>query len=252
MRFKVILLISVLFLLGSSGFSADKKTTLRFEEQSQFEIVSPEGVRIFIDVSDPSHISSAPTADDILLTTHSHPDHYIPAFVDKFPGMKITFKPGQLKAKDVDINCIPSSHTRDITFDAKDESASDYIFVINIGGNLKIVHCGDIGQKVLTPEQIAVLKDADILMTQFDNPLSGMDLNNKKGFNLVKQINPKIIFPTHYIDEDIPYAKTLWNVMYSEKDMLEFGSSISNNKPVFIIAGFMAKLYKKQYNLPEY
>jgi len=39
---------------------------------------------------------------------------------------------------------------------------------------------------------------------QFENSYSDMSLKNEKGFNLIEQLNPKIIVPTHYTDDAIP------------------------------------------------
>jgi L-ascorbate metabolism protein UlaG (beta-lactamase superfamily) len=62
---------------------------------------------------------------------------------------------------------------------------------------------GDIGQETLTEEQLEEIGPIDIAFMQFDNSFSSMSLKNMKGFNLIEQLNPKIIIPTHYAKADI-------------------------------------------------
>ena len=49
--------------------------TLYHEIYAQVEIISPRGVRVLIDVHDPSLLSKPATKQDMLLTTHRHFDH---------------------------------------------------------------------------------------------------------------------------------------------------------------------------------
>ena len=87
--------------------------------------------------------------------------------------------------------------------DSIGENPDNYILVIEVDG-LRIAHMGDVGQKTLTEEQLAAIGPIDIAFSQFDNSASMMNLKNMKGFNLIEQLNPKIVIPTHYADTDIP------------------------------------------------
>lgn len=176
--------------------------TLYHEIYAQVEIISPRGVRVLIDVHDPSLLSKPATKQDILLTTHRHFDH-TSELTDAFPGQTLNVKTGNIEKDDIHIRGIASSHGDVLSF--KDEGGSNYIFLIKIG-DIRIAHFGDIGQEKLTEEQLKLLGRIDIAITQFANPYADMDIENKKGFNLMAQLNPKIIIPTHQ-HTDIPTAK---------------------------------------------
>ena len=175
---------------------------IAYEGNAQVEIVSPQGVRILIDVANPTALSAEPTVNDILLTTHKHSDHYYASFVKAFPG-KMLDKVGEITTGDVKIRGIASAHN------GKDpltpDSSTDYIFIIDIG-SLRIAHFGDIGQETLTSEQLEALGSVDVAITQFVNSYSAMSLENKKGFNLMDEVKPKLIIPTHTSDDALKYG----------------------------------------------
>jgi hypothetical protein len=83
---------------------------LRYEEGAQVEIISPGGTRILIDVANPSALSRPATEQDVLLTTHTHADHYNRAFVKAFTGQQLLTRQGTLTLGDVIIQGIASVH----------------------------------------------------------------------------------------------------------------------------------------------
>jgi len=188
--------------------------TLYHAIYAQVEIVSPQGVRVLVDMHDPDLLSTPITGQDILLTTHGHWDH-ISYLTDSFPGQSLNIEIGEIKKDDVYIRGIASSHADILSFE--DKGGSNYIFLIKIG-DMRIAHFGDIGQEKLTEEQLKLLGRIDIAITQFANPFADMDIENKKGFNLMAQLNPKIIVPTHH-HTDIPTAKygaEIWDAYYTD------------------------------------
>jgi len=56
---------------------------------------------------------------------------------------------------------------------------------------------GDVGQNALTPEQLEALGKVDVAIMQLDNTFSEMNMHNKKGFNMMAQVKPHLIIPTH-------------------------------------------------------
>ncbi len=200
--FKVMLVGFVICMLSSwlnlmDEALAGAPLKLYYEENAQVELISPEGSRVLIDVHDPSVLSNPPTAKDVLLTTHNHGDHRRLDFVRSFPGKQLDVKTGEIKLKDVTIRGIASAHNDGDEF--RDENGSNYIFIIDMAG-LRIAHFGDIGQKALTSKQLKVLGKVDIAITQLANMYSDMTAVNKKGFNLMDQVQPKLIIPTHIHD----------------------------------------------------
>ena len=64
---------------------------------AQTELVSPQGVHVLIDIADPSKVLEPVTDQDILLTTHDHPDHTVNAWscaADARYTMRCTVRPG--------------------------------------------------------------------------------------------------------------------------------------------------------------
>lgn len=188
-------IICVLFTVADSA----KAGTIRlyYKATAQIELISSAGTRVLIDVATPSALSTPPNAKDVLLTTHNHGDHRRLDFVKSFPGPQLDVKTGRIKLSDTDIVGIASAHNEGDEF--RSEGGSNYIFIVDMDG-LRIAHFGDIGQDALTTEQLAALGKVDIAVTQLSNPYSEMNAANKKGFNLMDQVKPAIIIPTHIFE----------------------------------------------------
>ena len=147
-------------------------------------------------VLDPTEM---PTADKLLITpvlitsTHNHGDHNDALFTDACTCEKILYTAADLTVGDFHVYTIGSSHSKNFVKDPPD----NMIIVYEVNG-LRIAHMGDIGQEALLEDQLAALGEIDIAIMQFENGYSNMDLVNDKGFELMEQLNPKIIIPTHY------------------------------------------------------
>ena len=224
------------------------KVTLYYEENAQVELISPAGTRVLIDVFDPGALSGPATEDDILLTTHGHSDHLSSDFVASFPGQQLMSREGEIALPDVTIRGIASSHSAG---EIRPEEPSNTIFIVDMGG-LRIVHFGDIGQDQLTGEQLAALGDVDIAITQIANSFSQMDIENKKGFNLMEQVRPKLIIPTHYDTETLEYAIETWKSAYANTNQLTIGRSGLPDETTLLILGQWAATYGTVYNLPAW
>jgi hypothetical protein len=185
---------------------------IAYEENAQVEIFAPSGKRVLIDVWDPTSLTAPATASDILLTTHGHTDHYSVDFESSFPGQKITFEMKSIDTADFKITTIASTH--DETLPILEKEGSDYLFVVVVGG-LRIAHFGDIGQDKLSDAQLSTLGKVDILITQLANTFSTMDERNKKGFNLVNQVKPPVLIPTHFTSEAATLAGQTWKGAFS-------------------------------------
>ena len=227
------------------------KVTLRFKDPAGFELVSPQGTRVLIDIAYPTALTSPATEKDILLTTHGHGDHFNSQFAKSFPGRQLKFQEGEIKQPDVAIKGIKSAHG------GTAPDGSNYIYVIDMGG-LRIAHFGDIGQEKLTQDQLDQLGEVDVALTQFENSYSAMSLANKKGFNLMEQVKPKLIIPTHGNGnaEVIKYAIELWKNGYVGIGEITIGRSDlpAGGGTKFLVLGdsLLASAYQKTFNLPEW
>ena len=211
----------------------------------QIELISARGTRVLIDVHDPKALSSPPTEKDVLLTTHNHGDHRNFDFVKSFPGQQLDVKIGEIKMEDVMIRGIASAHNEGDEF--RSEGGTNYIFIVDMGG-LRIVHFGDIGQDALTPEQLSALGKVDIAITQLSNFYSDMNAANKKGFNLMDQVKPRLIIPTH-IDQPIcaKMAIDKWTAYKSSKKFISISPEDLSDKTTIL---FMSQ-YAGAMNLPD-
>lgn len=134
-----------------------------------------------------------------IVNTHAHGDHNDLAYSESYDCQKLPYIAGDINTEDFHIYTVDSAHSSDTILDPPD----NFIIVFEVDG-LRIAHMGDVGQETLTDEQLEAIGPIDIAFMQFDNSFSSMSLKNMKGFNLIEQLNPKIIIPTHYAKADLP------------------------------------------------
>ena len=223
---------------------------LKYGEYAQFEILSPTGQRVLIDINDPEKLSSPASAAHILLTTHTHWDHYNPDFQAAFPGEQLFVQTGSLELQDGNIQGIASAHNASDRL--KPEGGTNYIYLIELGG-LRIAHFGDIGQNELTEDQIAVLGNIDIAITQINNPYSDMNAENRKGINLMEQLQPKLVIPTHVNLDTTKLAVAQWAGFYIASTTLQIcESDLSRDGIQFLLMGEAAETMIKYVDLAEW
>lgn len=225
--------------------------TFYYQGSAQFEIISPEGVHVWFDVINTSAFSAPPTENDVLLTTHGHGDHYDPNLVKSFPGQELTFREGEFEVADVKVRGIAAAHN---SYDPiLPEGGTDYIMIVDMAG-LRIAHFGDIGQDELTDEQLEALGEVDIAITQFDNSFSDMNITNKKGFNLMDQLQPKLIVPfAHVSQPTIALAVEKWKgYVYTTPGAVVISPEDLPAEQSILIFGPLASAYQALFNLPSW
>jgi len=182
---------------------------------TSYIITSSEGESVVID---PTVMPSKEIVDinpAAIVCTHGHPDHTDPIFTSSYDCKKILYTKDDINTKDFRIYTILSSHSGDIFA----ESNKNQIIVFEVDG-LRIAHMGDLGQTVLTDDQLKELGDIDIAFAQFENSYSDMTLENEKGFNLIEQVNPKIIIPTHFTDAAFPVLEEKYGAITEFENIL--------------------------------
>lgn len=191
---------------------------------NSYMITSAEGESIVID---PTSVATKEEYDmnvAAIISTHNHPDHVDTEFTDSYPdAKKLLYEEGTIETKDFKVTLIPSSHQGEEIR----EPASNYLALIEVDG-LRIVHMGDVGQTVLTDEQMEQLGEVDICFMQYTNSYSSLSGKDGKAVVLMNQVNPKVIIPTHYFEPTdlnifsyIYGTMTLYNnVMYVDKDSI--------------------------------
>lgn len=84
-KFLIILLVVFVFAVNNFIWAEEPKVTIYYHDYAQFELISPDGTRVLVDIYKPDKLSSPETAADLFLTTHSHWDHRHATFFKKFP-----------------------------------------------------------------------------------------------------------------------------------------------------------------------
>lgn len=214
-------------------------------DNAQVEIVSPAGQRVLIDVWNPDLLSRPPTSNDVLLTTHSHEDHYVAAFVASFPGRKLTFETGHIVTGDVDITGVAAAHNEGDDLVAK--GGTDYIYIVRTAG-MTIAHFGDLGQDRLTETQLAALGHVDVAISQLTNDVSNVTYANRKGFTQMTQVRPTVLIPTHIMNDPVATAKeaaTLWKATYTTKPYVTLRRSALPDSTTVLYMGPNASAFGK-------
>lgn len=125
---------------------------------------------------------------DVLLISHAHSDH---SNVKAISGRPFTIKNiGEYEVKDIFIKGIPAFH------DALEGKERGEVIIYKIESEgLKLCHLSDLGQKELTPEQLELIGEVDILMIPVGSTHS---LDAKMASQIISQIEPRIVIPMHY------------------------------------------------------
>ena len=183
---------------------------------NSYIITSVNGESVVVDPTAMPDVSIVDINPAAILETHSHPDHTDNKFLKAYDCQQLLYKKGDITTNDFRIFSILSSHSNDTIT----ETNMNVIIVFEVDG-LRIAHMGDIGQTILTEDQLKELGDIDIAFMQFENSYSNMSLENEKGFNLIEQLNPKIIIPTHYSNNALPIFKERYGDITEVDNILE-------------------------------
>lgn len=125
---------------------------------------------------------------DIILVSHNHYDHNSVKSVEK-DGAKVVLDGRKRNISNIEINGIDSYH--DENQGAKRGTNIMYKFVID---GIKFCHLGDLGHD-LDGETVDKIGEVDILFV----PIGGtFTVDDKKAWDVINKIKPKIIIPMHY------------------------------------------------------
>lgn len=125
---------------------------------------------------------------DIIFVSHDHYDHNSVKSVEK-ESSKIVTDSRKRTIDDVEIQGFESFH--DEENGAK--RGSNIIYKFNMGG-ISFCHLGDLGHE-LDDKSVSKIGDVDVLFV----PIGGtFTVDDKKAWNVVKKIKPKIVIPMHY------------------------------------------------------
>ncbi len=157
---------------------------------------------VIIDPFDPEMMGFKLPKDltaDLVLVSHDHPDHNNSGVISSPSGGKamVFKKPGEYEVAGAVVTAIDSFH--DDTNGS--ERGKNLIFHIMIDG-LNILHLGDLGQSILTEEQLAQIGQVDILLIPVGSIFT---IDGKTAASIVAQIEPSIIIPMHFKIEGLKF-----------------------------------------------
>jgi L-ascorbate metabolism protein UlaG (beta-lactamase superfamily) len=156
-------------------------------------------------MADPAMMGDSAPDADLITVSHRHFDHYDRDYVEKSTGRVSIGMPEDFNIKDVHVEGIAAAHGGFLHFWDRNTinrlSPSNTIYVYDVGG-VRIAHLGDLGQDRLTEDQILAMGKIDILISKLNNPFLTLfcESEDKRAFQIIKQINPKVVIPTHTTD----------------------------------------------------
>lgn len=231
---------------ASSG-DAGKTVIVNHGGVAQTEIVTTSGIRIYVDVADPTMVSKKPTDRDILLVSRGHFDHWDGPFIESFPGKKLILAPEVIadKANGLRITGILSAR---VNGDKDAPERSKNIIYLIEDGKLRIACLGDFGQHEFTAAQRVLLNDVDVLITPISYPHgSSLILENQTALVLAKSMNAKLIIPTHSDEEDaVAVAARWWKPVRVDSDSVSVSKDSLPKTPSLLLMGLFSKLYAGQ------
>ncbi len=131
-------------------------------------------------------------AADVVTVSNDHPHHACIAAVQG--AQRVIRGPGEYELRGA---MILGVRTPRIVSPGDGVSAKNTAFVIQVE-ELTVCHLGDLG-KPLTTEQLAPMKDCDIVLV----PVGGQcTLTASEAAAVVAQIEPKVIVPMHYATDE--------------------------------------------------
>jgi L-ascorbate metabolism protein UlaG (beta-lactamase superfamily) len=162
---------------------------IRWHGHSCFEIT--DDLTLVTDPHDGRSIGiPAPNVQaDIILISHDHFDHSSGVKVVEKEGSKIVTDSRKRNISNVEISGFETFH--DESSGSKRGNNIIYKFVMD---GLKFCHLGDLGHE-LDDSTVQKIGSVDILFI----PVGGnFTIDDKKAWNIIKKIKPKIIIPMHY------------------------------------------------------
>jgi L-ascorbate metabolism protein UlaG (beta-lactamase superfamily) len=126
---------------------------------------------------------------DIVLCTHSHPDHNNVKQVLKEGGLALEGFVGAKDVRGVSVSGVATFH------DAAGGSqrGKNSVYVVRLDG-LKLCHLGDLGHD-LTAEQAKEIGRVDVLFTPV---AGGATIGPDIAWSVIAKLSPRVVIPMHY------------------------------------------------------
>lgn len=235
-----------LLLAGCSEFPGQARIKIYHEDMSQFEVVSPGEVPVYIDVFDPARLSHRPNPRAIMFESYfislqgTHMDYLI--FKDKPQCPGLLRRSGQITLDDMQLSTMgalendfpPDSHPVPTTWIGK----------MNSGG-LSIVYLGNLGQSALTRDQAEFIGHPDIVLANLSTRQQSM--TNDRRLEIIEALNPRIVVIGLTNVKTLQHLLTRHPVFYAPGH-LEVSKDTLPSTITFVLAGKEEKIYAELAN----
>jgi hypothetical protein len=228
------------FLAIAQEVTIIKNTSVGRYGEAQVELLCQDDIRLLFDVADLESLSRPVTKKDILLTTHTHPDHFIQDFADSFPGIQLRMEEGEIDLPNMRIKSIVASHTAALP--TKKSAGDNYIIIVDIP-DLRIVHFGDLEQKSLTSEQLSELQKIDIAFMTLSEPPN----------EIINLLKPHILIPTHLWGS--PATKSIiqrWQAYKVDRSYIKVTKDSLPAETTLLFIGDWGERIGNMYKLPAW
>ncbi len=165
---------------------------IRWLGHSCFLFTGQAGLRVLTDPFDEKVGYPVPRVEtDIVTVSHQHYDHNA---VQVLPGRpQVVKEEGAPPVSGLSVQGISAFHDAD----QGGKRGKNILFVFTLDG-LRVVHLGDLGH-ILPAAQLAEIGQVDIACV----PVGGFyTIDAKQAYEVVQQLNPKIVLPMHYKADD--------------------------------------------------
>ena len=134
------------------------------------------------------------TSANVVTISNDHPHHAGLSSVQGRP--QVLRGPGEYEIGGALVWGVRTSRPKDGAVPGA--AAKNTAFIVQLE-ELTICHLGDLAQAPLTPEELAHIKDADVLLV----PVGGnCTINATQAAEVVAQVEPKVIVPMHYATDE--------------------------------------------------
>lgn len=162
--------------------------TISWYGQSCFRIETRKAVLAIDPFSKEIGLAPPRFAAELVLVTHSHPDHANTSAIAG--GPRLIAGPGEYEAHGISVTGIPTFHDAE----RGRKRGLNTAYRVEADG-LAVVHLGDFGEASLREETAEAIGDVDVLLV----PVGGTyTVGADAAARIVGQIEPKLVIPMHY------------------------------------------------------
>ncbi len=192
-----------------AGKTVLSKASYDLFAKTSYMVISSKGTVVLMD----TFMTLPGIQPDLVTVSHFHGDHFDPFILGSVQCARSTAKAETFTYKDVRVVGLASTHNpREI-----DASwPTNVIYILTLDG-IRIAHLGDFAQTQLNEEQRRQLMGIDVLIA----PCTYLLVPEEKSVALIREINPRMIVPTHCTRAGLKLLKAVASDVIVRDDRIE-------------------------------